>query len=394
MQGEGRSRSGRSGGGSSRGKRGSRAPESNKANYFIIGVLVFAVVAYAGILGFVKMRATKGSVVKAPVAEDVKYADTPGVAAAPKDGQPVILPNGAAEQGPVTDVSTSVPMEIKKPVAELIVDLKKAFKEINAVDTPLNTASPAESIARLEAQIVDTPYLLDLKMELARRYLANEQYPEAAGQLTEILSAEPYNLGARKMLAQAFIEGEDYDNAIRVAHWILEEDKFSTEARNVLANCFMKTGDYARAIDQLRTLANENSLDVVTQNNLGVAHSRMKRFDLAVPIFEKTIRIDKANAVGYFNLAICHAQQNAAQKSCDVIYKAAEQFGPSFVAQWITSNQFSPIADTVPFERLKARFSPYIADASTATTMMTQKDEKPTAPFGKAALPKFDVTDQ
>jgi tetratricopeptide (TPR) repeat protein len=193
------------------------------------------------------------------------------------------------------------------------------------------------------------------------------------------------------MLAEAFMEGKDYESAIQVSNWIIEDDKFSTEARTMLANAYMKLGNYPKAIDYLRALADENSLDIVIQNNLGVAHSRIKQYDLAARIFEKTIRIDKANAVGYYNLAICYAQQNMAQKACDQIYAAAEQFGPSFVAQWTTSKQFAPIADTAPFERLAGRFRSYINEPSPEATGLLPPDKKPTAPFGSAALPGFNL---
>ena len=275
-------------------------------------------------------------------------------------------------------------------IDRLITSWKGAYSVIKSVDTPLNTASPAETIARLEKQLVETPHFLDLKTELARRYMANEQFSAAAGQLADILAAEPHNVTARQLLAEAFMAGKDYECAIRVASWIIEEDKSSTDARSILADAHMKLGHYEKAIDYLRALADENSLDVVVQNNLGVAHTHMKQFDLAARIFEKTIRIDKANAVGYYNLAICYAQQGLAQKACDQIYGASEQFGPAFVAQWINAKQFGPISDTAPFERLKMRFASYLTGVPEATVLM-QKEERPTAPFGKATLPEFNL---
>lgn len=391
MQGQSRSRSGGRGksGGS---RRSSRTTEGSKTNIIIIGVLLVAVAVYAGILGYVRLN--KGS-------QSVAYEGPEETGPTPPaEGQaaPSTTATGSEEAAPegelISEVEVGVPMEMDKPVDQMIAELKNAYKEIKAVDTPLNTAPAEQSIARLEKQIAITPHLLDLKMELARRYVSNAQYPEAAAQLSEILSAEPHNITARKLLADSFVEGEDYNNAILVAKWILEEDKFSTEARNILANCYMRTGNYPRAIDHLRALAGENSLDVITQNNLGVAHSRMKRYDLAIPIFEKTIRIDKSNAVGYYNLAICHAQRNTSQKACDVIYKASEQFGPAFVAQWINAKEFAPIAQTPPFERLKSRFGSYVSDTSTPTTVLMQKEEEPKAPFGKASLPKFDINEK
>lgn len=379
IQGQSRSRSGRQGV-TSRGRR-SRSLESNKSNLVIIGILLFALTSYVAILGYVKMKANARIF---PVAKE-------GEAGGGQSAEVVANQNPAVTTASNTEGPAGVSLQTDKPVAQLISDLQKAYSEIKAVDTPLNTASPEQTIARLEKQLAVTPNLIDLKTELARRYKTNGQYDEAAQQLSSILSAEPHNQTARDLLAETYMEGMDYTNAIVVANWILEEDKFSTQARNILATCYMKTGDYPMAISHLRALANENSLDVVTQNNLGVAHSKMQRYDLAIPIFEKTIRIDKTNALGYFNLAICHAQMDQDQKACDVIYQASDQFGPSFVGQWLNSKQFAPIAGSVSFKRLKARFAVYTSNPDDAANLMKSGIEAPEAVKGKAALPEFKI---
>ncbi|NCC51660.1 MAG: tetratricopeptide repeat protein [Spartobacteria bacterium] len=318
---------------SSRRRRSSTGMRSSVGTLLLWGVIGLVLAAYLAFLGHAYLQ-RKAKVQKAT-----------GAVTGPVDAVA-----DASEATPVPDAFINVAM-----ITDLSQQEQRVRQEVDLSLTMLSDDSPAKALARLIALYENFPDDLEVKITLARAYIAQKNYPEAVLLLYDTLKATPGNQEARIMLADILLEQNQYQEALAITTWVLDTNPYSIPANSIAADAYLAMDKPSWSIPFLRRIIAQDRENFSALNRIAKAYADMGEYQKAVLEFTRMMDMNVADSVTYCNLAICYAQQMKADKAVIILDQAANMYGYSFVRSWLEQKEFDPIRDTPPFKTFAAR---------------------------------------
>jgi len=334
-----RRRSRRSGGGGTLRPSSIKRPQGRGRFNVLVVISLFAVLIFyvAGIAIVVQIKKKRTA-----DAEAQQNSQTTTAATAPNPTAPLPVSPPADTSGWENDIA-------------LWRDAIRFVQRMDKLPVTLGAETAAE---KMREQLTKTPYLLPVKLALAKQLVSAGHHEQAVAAAREILVIDPSHREARMMLARSLAQTRQHDSAIVVARWILDEEPYSNESRAILADAFLAINKPLNAVPFLERLVESDALNHTARNNLGIAYSRIGEHERASKVFEGAMLLNPNNSLAYFNLAASYAQQARVADSVDVLRRAAERFGADFVHSWMQGREFNPIRSTLPFERLLSEVAP------------------------------------
>lgn len=238
-----------------------------------------------------------------------------------------------------------------RPLAERITHWKLAIRLLGDLTSKLEKGPLTDSQAALEKVLAETPDLTRGRLALALILERNKRLPEARNQLLEVLDNEPESGPARLALGRVYLALNEPEPALAMANWIIETDPYSLPAHDLAATALLNLNATADAIVHLKKLVSLNRDDLNLQNNLGMAYLKIGDFRAALQTFNEVLKLDEANSVAHYHLAVTYARQGQATNAVDLLGKSAQRFGASFVTTWTQSTDFDPIRTDPLFQR-------------------------------------------
>lgn len=309
--------------------------DNQKVNKLIWVLLSLVVAAYAVLL--------VGSVVKSRLFKTPPKTEAKG---------PVKPAMPAAE--PALVETNLFFVESGLPIAERVQKWSKGARLMDEADNLLNSGRyPLAREKLIEAQTL-VPNAVDRMNGLAKVYLSERKFAEAAKLLLRVVESDPDNPEARVNLARSLKETGRSVDALAVADWICALDNYSEDGHEIAAEAALQLGDPARAAEHLRKLSNLKSGDLTVRHNLGIALMRQGSLAEARKTFEDILREDEQHSMAHYNLAVCETRQGRPADVVATLGVASARLGESFVWSWLGSAEFDPVrtnADFVAFER-------------------------------------------
>ncbi len=321
-----------------------RSSRGRGGNKWILYVLSAALLGYLVILGVSLYRSGRSS---PPVGSELERVETdaegiPGEEAARslvEDGEP-----GFEELAALDAERTGAHLDV----------FKRAVNELHRSQAEMARRDTSRALERLERALEAAPHVAELKLQLADLYMDEKRFAEARDLYAGALEADPLQKETRLKWAQALHALRHHEAALQVALWILEDDAFWEEPNQIAALAYIAMDRIEEAVPHLRRQVSVNRENMVARNNLAVAYSRLGQYARAVTLFRGVLESDPGNAITYYNLAVCYAQQGHALDAVDMLERAADRFGYSFVSAWFKSRDFDPIRGAEAFQALES----------------------------------------
>jgi Flp pilus assembly protein TadD len=150
------------------------------------------------------------------------------------------------------------------------------------------------------AQQPDRP---DLLFERGRVRLEAGRFAEAAADFREVLRGSSAHYRARLLLAHCLLSEArmpEAEAALRTCHRLRPE---RPEPLVGLANCAQERGDLNEAQKRLKQALALDPSSIVALHAQGNLYLRSRRYDLAVPVFERIVRLNPRDKQAHLKLA-------------------------------------------------------------------------------------------
>jgi tetratricopeptide (TPR) repeat protein len=144
---------------------------------------------------------------------------------------------------------------------------------------------------------------------LGQIYVAQQRLNEARAEFDQVASRNPKNLAARTIAAMLSHQTNDLEDAKKRYRDIIERDANASVAANNLAWILAEEGkdlDEALRLAQRAEAQTPNRPEI--QDTLGWVYYRKGLPSLAVPAFEKSVKLAPENAVYHYHLGLAHAK--------------------------------------------------------------------------------------
>ncbi|MDD2798614.1 MAG: tetratricopeptide repeat protein [Bacteroidales bacterium] len=187
-------------------------------------------------------------------------------------------------------------IESAKPDFTLYLDIADVFANNDFLDDAIDYIKKGLSI------FPDHP---DLLRELAFTYGDNENFDEMVVALNTLLDLNPYEIADWISLIRAYGSMNHLEKAIEACDFALAIEQNNEEVQMMRAVCLYENGNSEAAASAFETCSkfptvNNAFLLVVIQCFL-----ELKRFDKALAVADKILKIDPLNADAYYQKSIC-----------------------------------------------------------------------------------------
>jgi tetratricopeptide (TPR) repeat protein len=280
------------------------------------------------------------------------YASRQGLfRAKPRPSRPV--PAAAAEPP-----ASAAPLFLDIPIETHIRDWTRALALAREGAAAAEAGKAAPALEKLNKAVELAPDLLVAREELARYWEREKNYPQAEREWREVLARDPERIAARIRLASVYLAARENDAALDTARWVLENDSYEKEALDIAATALLALRRPQEAVGFLRRLAAIERDDAAVRIKLGLAYLSLNDLKNAEATFRDVLKMDAANSVAFYNLAVTHARKGSAPDAVDMLLEAARRFGAPFVLAWTKSEEFDPIREHPAFKSFVEQESP------------------------------------
>lgn len=228
----------------------------------------------------------------------------------------------------------------------------EAQKALDMASALINDNQLGSAAARLEALLASGMRFNPIRIQLARIYLLQKRFDESARLLMDVLATQPDTDAARLLLARVLLEAHHWKPALTVTKWILAKDPYNSEAHDLAACAYIGMKQPGWAIPHLRKLVTLLRDDPDVSGRLAEAYMMLEEYDEAVAILSDLLQENSRDASLYYRLAVCLLHTGQEQRAAEVLARASERFGRSFVASWIHSREFAAVRDHPLFRKL------------------------------------------
>lgn len=154
--------------------------------------------------------------------------------------------------------------------------------------------------ARAYQRIIDLePTNQAALLELGRLYFLAKQYVNASKFLQKFVEQYPGNKEALKMYMEALFYTRQYAEAATAAQKILQSEPNSVKATRILASSFTELQKSEQAIETFKKLQKLDTLKVDDWKKMARAYIEIKRDSLALGVFDEIIKIDQTQKEVY-----------------------------------------------------------------------------------------------
>lgn len=241
------------------------------------------------------------------------------------------------------------PVFLDVPIESDIKNWKRALGLTRDGVVQLEAGKIAVAAERLQQAVELAPDLLVAREELARFWERERNYPNAEREWRAVLARDPEKSAARIRLAAVYLAAGQNESALDAARWALETDPYAKEALDIAASALLALRQPQEAVGFLRRLVAIDRDDPSVRNKLGLAYLSLNDLKNAESTFRDVLRMDAANSVAYYNLAVTCARRDAAADAVDLLMEASRRFGVPFVLAWTKSADFDPIREHPAF---------------------------------------------
>jgi tetratricopeptide (TPR) repeat protein len=281
------------------------------------------------------------------------YATRQGLfRAKPKLTRPAVT--AAPELSP-TNAETAF-LEI--PIESHIRDWKRALELSREGAVAAEAGKLDIALQKLQRAVELAPDLLVAREELARYWERQKNYPQAEREWRSVLSRDPEKITARIRLASVYLAAGENEAALDTARWVLENDSYDKAALDTAATALIALRRPQEAVGFLKRLAAIERDDAAVRIKLGLAYLSLNDLKNAEATFREVLKMDAANSVAFYNLAVTHARKGSAPDAVDLLLEAARRFGAPFVLSWTKSEEFDSIREHPAFKSFVEQVSP------------------------------------
>lgn len=200
--------------------------------------------------------------------------------------------------------------EAGKPLLEQDASLKKNdIPEKSDLrpskSTPFELSENQQKIALYKKLVVLKPENIKVRYNLALEYYRNQQYSQAAEQLSDLLTLDKENKHALVLLAASYIQLKKYENAQSIYQKMISNGTVDSEAYRQLGYVYYLLQDYHKAISNYNKALNHDPLDLMARLLLALAYDRIEEKDSQVEQYQEVLKLDPDNitaikAMGFF----------------------------------------------------------------------------------------------
>jgi tetratricopeptide (TPR) repeat protein len=168
-------------------------------------------------------------------------------------------------------------------------------------------------------------------MGRGRARLESGRFDQAADDFRQVLATSPNHFQARLSLAQCLLSEFKLDEAERELLRCHQSLPARSEPLIGLGACALERGDLEKAQSQAEEALALDPASAPALSLLGIVHLRRQRYDLAIPIFEKLIRLNPRDRQAHLYLAQALTKNGDLEnaKRHESLYQELEEAQPS-----------------------------------------------------------------
>jgi tetratricopeptide (TPR) repeat protein len=157
--------------------------------------------------------------------------------------------------------------------------------------------------------------------ELAKLYFAAKQYPKTVPLLQSYVRLHPSSLEAWSMYVESLYFGKQYQEVPEVAPKLLELQPNSTKTLRMLAHAYFELRDFEQVIATYQQVGRQEALTGEEFKRLGRSYHETKRDSLAANAYEEALRLGVSGAELYSELGAIYMRARQFDKAAAMFEK-------------------------------------------------------------------------
>jgi len=261
-------------------------------------------------------------------------------------------------KGEAEGAHDAVPSIASHKLQESIIRWKASNFSLSESRRLMEEYNYAEAAKHLRQVLDKTPDHAEALILLAQNFLAEKYFEKAEQLLLEVIDMQPGNEIAKWTLVEVLYERKNFKATIALADACLNKDPLAMDIHELIAKAYMETDKARKALHHFLKIVEVDPMNAVAANNLALAYLEVGEYDNALRQFFKMLKKDSSSSITYFNMASCYAKMGWDFEATDLLSKASELFGVSFVKAWVNSGAFDQIRNKASFKKLLLKIDP------------------------------------
>ena len=159
------------------------------------------------------------------------------------------------------------------------------------------------------------PERVDLLLQRGQILMEAGRFDQAAGDFCAILRLSPQHFRARLWLSHCLLSAGKIDEAEPELLICRQQRPARSEPLIGLATCAAERNDLGTALALVKEALSLDSSALLALHLLGEIYLRQQRYDLAIPVFEKILRLNPRDKQGHLHLAQALSVRGEAERA-------------------------------------------------------------------------------
>ena len=174
----------------------------------------------------------------------------------------------------------------------------------------------------IDSHILDaTQSVFDKACELCNR----REYAKSIPLFEDVVKTCPLHVDAYRSMAQAYMMLGDLDKAMDNNIEALRIDAANLWALVLMGNIMTRKNDTETAMSYYNKVLKYHPDDFMALNNVGAALLEQEKYDKAIEVFEKCLKIEKSYMNSYYGMALAYYHTNKYKEALDIAFEGISQ---------------------------------------------------------------------